>query len=133
MNKDDYAPWRNVPTGQIVHSELTGPAGLRPFENKRPDFHVIGTIINGVRVPDTGTPTTRPEGPGGAVPGEVPTTKPTTVPSTAPTTQPDAQAGARREDVIAALDHVDGAMAQLSVARERLRSSTQPSVVATGP
>src|SRR5688500_280860 len=133
LNKDEYAPWRNIPTGQLVHCELTGPAGLRPFETKRPDFHVIGTIINGVRVPDTGTPTTKPDGPGGAVPGEVPTTKPTTVPTTAPTTQPDGQAGARREDVLAALDDVDGAMAQLLVARERLRSSTQPSVVATGP
>ena len=133
LNKDEYEPWRNVPTGQIVHCELTGPAGLRPLENMRPDFHVIGTIVNGVRVPDTGAPTTQPGGPGGAVPGEVPTTKPATQPTTTPATQPGVDVGARREDVVGALDLVDDAITQLHVARARLRSSTQPSAVASAP
>jgi hypothetical protein len=137
LNKDEYEPWRNIPTGQLVHCELTGPAGLRPFENRRPDFHVIGTIINGVRVPDTGTPTTKPGGSGGAVPGEVPstkpTTKPTTSPSTEPTTQPGEQGSVRRDDVLGALERVEDALGQLEVARERLRSSTQPSEVASAP
>ncbi len=137
LNKDEYEPWRNIPTGQLVHCEVTGPAGLRPLENKRPDFHVIGTIVNGVRVPDTGVPTTQPSGPGGAVPGEVPATKPSTKPATQPTTppatQPGAEVGARREDVVAALDLVEDAITQLHVARERLRSATQPSAVASAP
>jgi hypothetical protein len=117
LNRDEYEPWRCVPNGRIVHCELTGPAGLRPFERDRPDFHVIRTVINGEQAPDT-LPTTRPDEPGGAVPGEVPTTK--------PTTKPVEQAEVRREDVIAALGRVDDALAQLNVARERLHSSTQP-------
>jgi hypothetical protein len=123
LNKDQYETWRCVPTGQLVHCELNGPAGLRPFENKRPDFHVIGTIINGVRLPDTGTPATQPGSGGGAVPGEVPSTHPTP----APATQAGGELTVRPEDVLSAVNRLDDAIALLGVARDRLRSSTQPS------
>lgn len=127
LNRDEYEPWRNVPSGRIVHCELIGPPGLRAFERERPDFHVIGTLINGRRVPDTTAPTTQPDGPGGAVPGEVRDELPAPNPTTPLTTQPGPQADApHREDVMAALDHVDDALAQLHVARGRLHASTQP-------
>ena len=122
----------NVPSGRIVHCELTGPADLRPLERDRPDFHVVGTIINGARFPDTDSPATQPSDPddgghgGGATPGELPsTTSPTTAPASPPTTSPSA--GARPADVIAALDSIDAALGELQVARQRLHSSTQPS------
>ncbi|HEV2295932.1 MAG TPA: right-handed parallel beta-helix repeat-containing protein [Tepidisphaeraceae bacterium] len=114
LNRDEYEPWRKIPSGRLVHCELIGPPGLRPFETPRPDFHAVGTVINGVRVPDTAEPTTQPSAPGGAVPAE------------APTTQPTEQVHAQRSDVLAALDRVEDALAQLHLARARLHASMQP-------
>lgn len=120
VKRNEYEPWRSIASGRLVHCELSGPPGLRPFQEPRPTFHVIGTVINGERVADSEAPTTKPEDAGGAVPGEA------TPPSTAPTTQIIEQGGVHRADVMVALDRVDDALAQLHVARERLYSSTQP-------
>lgn len=104
LNRDEYEPWRSVPSGRVVHCEFIGPDGLRVLERERPDFHVTGTVINGVRVVDE------------------PPLPSTTAPSAASTRQ----AEARREDVIAALNRVDAVITELHVARTRLHSSTQP-------
>ncbi len=104
LNRDEYEPWRSVPSGRVVYCEFLGPDGLRVLEHGRPDFQVTGTVINGVRVPD-----------------DVPAP-----PATAPATPSTKQAEARREDVIAALDRVDAVITELHVARTRLHSSTQP-------
>ncbi len=114
LNRDEYEPWRNIPTGRLLRCELIGPPGLRPFERDRPEFYVVGTVINGVRVPDTAPASTQPASGGGSVPAGL------------PTTQRSPQGSARREEVLAALNHVETALAELHVARMRLHSSTQP-------
>jgi hypothetical protein len=128
LNKDEYEPWRCIPTGQLVHCELNGAAGLRPFENKRPDFHVIGTLVNGVRVPDSGTPTTRPEQRRGGA-GEVPSTKPTTAPDAAGAEQSACGLTMWWGRWIAWRMRSLNSRSHASV----LRSSTQPSEVASAP
>ena len=84
LNEDEYAPWRNVPSGRVVNCELTGPRGLTVFEHAKPAFFVANTTANGERVADT-LPQTQPATrPGGATPGEVPTTTPGPGPTTLP-------------------------------------------------
>jgi hypothetical protein len=73
LERDQYEPWRNIPTGGVIDCELTGPADLRLFHTDRKTFTVQNTTLNGTRLPDVMRgPTTEPSsGGGGAVPGEV--------------------------------------------------------------
>ena len=88
LNKDEYAPWRCVPSGKVVNCELTGPAGLRVFDRDRPGFHVFATTANGERVPDSAPPTTAP------------TTAPTPSPATPGTAPAATQPAVLRFDLI---------------------------------
>ncbi len=81
LNRDEYEPWRNIPTGQVVDCAFEGPSTMRVFEKPRPDFHLFGTTINGGAAPDSPAPASRPASGGGAVPGELSVEIPTSQPS----------------------------------------------------
>jgi hypothetical protein len=84
--RDEYEPWRNIPTGAVIDCALTGPADLRLFHTDRKTFTVQDTTINGTRLPDvTRGPATKPGDGAGATPGEVIPPPPATNPTTKPT------------------------------------------------
>jgi hypothetical protein len=72
LARDEYEPWRNIPTGSVIDCELTGSPDLRLFQTDRKTFTVQNTTVNGTRLPDvTREPATKPSDGGGATPGEV--------------------------------------------------------------
>jgi hypothetical protein len=86
LARDEYEPWRNIPTGAVIDCALTGPADLRLFHTDRRTFTVQNTTLNGARLPDvTRGPATRQSDSGGATPGEVIPPPPVTTPTTRPT------------------------------------------------
>ena len=40
LERDQYEPWRNIPSGAVIDCELTGPADLRLFHTDRKTFTV---------------------------------------------------------------------------------------------
>jgi len=77
LARDEYEPWRNIPTGAVIDCELTGPAAVRLIQTDRRTFTVRNTKLNGTPMRDfTPAPSTKPTDGGGAVPGEVNTPPP---------------------------------------------------------
>jgi hypothetical protein len=105
LNKDEYEPWRNIPTGKL--DRLLGDRPIDPAPLRARSRHVWRERTR--RSTRHASPTSRPPprpgppsgGSGGAVPGELPPPPPpATRPATMPATSPDTQPSVRRFDLI---------------------------------